>query len=590
MKKLLAIFTMVTVNIFAATPTVQQLANQIDSTIEKQCQDAKIKPNDIINDNQFVRRAYLTIAGRIPSIQEYEQFVKINNPNKRQELVKYLVNTPAYVSNMYNFWSDILRTRERINNTNFMNGTPYIQYIKDSIKDNVSYSQFVKNLLLSKGDYYTNPATGYYERDVGMPLDNLIGTFRVFSGIDIGCAQCHDDPFQPWTQMQFYQMASYFTGVQPSGRRQPAPGTKDLLKQIRAEVEELIKKDEKKRGLNNQVNNFVSGALAQVNYDPNKKLALPHDYKYKDAKPNEVVSPKPLFGDVKPGETPLESAVNWLTDMETNPVFAKNISNRLWGYVFGKPIIPRVDNIYGHDKLNDPLLISLANVFKQTNGNIRMFMEVVCNTKVFQRATYTGPSSDSDNFVYIGPVMRRLSAEQLWDSIVTLAIEKPEYFTSTFNEDYKGVMNIDLNNISLPIIESKLKEYNEVNGKKYYNAVKYKGFNLVRASEINDQGAATIALQQLGRSDRELIGTSSRQGSVTQVISLMNGSLVDIATKPDGFLSTYLKGKSPDQQIDIVFKAALSRPPTIKEKSVFSKAKDDDLIWAIINTNEFKFL
>jgi hypothetical protein len=135
----------------------------------------------------------------------------------------------------------------------------------------------------------------------------------------------------------------------------------------------------------------------------------------------------------------------------------------------------------------------------------------------------------------------------------------------------------------------KLAKVNILNGQKYEGAQKYKGYTLVRASDINDQNNDSSALTQLGRSDRELIGTSSREGSVTQVISLVNGQLVDIANKKDSPLLQRIKGQSPAYRIDNVFKSILSRKPTIQEKSYFVKASDEDLIWALINTNEFKF-
>ena len=115
---------------------------------------------------------------------------------------------------MFNFWAESLRLRERISNINNFSGGPYIDYIKDSIAANKPYDKFVSDLLTASGSYYDNPATGYFYRDLGMPMDNLIATSKVFMGTDIGCAQCHDDPFQDFTQMQFYKMAAMFTQVE----------------------------------------------------------------------------------------------------------------------------------------------------------------------------------------------------------------------------------------------------------------------------------------------------------------------------------------------------------------------------------------
>lgn len=585
-KALLGLFLIFgTVN--AATPQlIQQATNAIDSQLAREYVSAKVTPLPIINDDQFVRRAYLQIIGRIPTIAEYEQFTRINSPTKRAELVRYLVNTDGYVSNLYNYWSENLRIREKLNNTNFFNGTLYIKYVKDSIANNIPYNAFVKDLLTSKGDYYDNPSIGVYERDLGMPLDNLIANMKTFAGIDISCAQCHDDPFQDWSQIQFYKMAAMFYQAEATGKKNPA--AREKIKQIRQETEEIIKNDPKQRGLNNQVSNFLSATLASVNVEPNRKLTLPHDYRYTDFPPNSVVSPQVLFGkyDIKNTEDLRLDAVDWLINTD---IFTKNIVNRYWGIIFNQPLIPRIDNIYGNPTMNESMMVLLSAIYKKLNYNTKDFIQVLCSTQLFQRQSYSGKMPDQ--YVFIGPVMKRLSAEQMWDSILSFTVERPDYFHSEYPELYKNVMTVkDFDALKLDDVRAKLTEMNNINGKKYYGALTYKGYNLIRASEVNDLSSVNNILGQLGRGDRELIGTSSRDGNVSQVISLMNGQLVDIATKKDSYLLTSIAQKSQADKIEIIFKSILSRKPTILEKSLFAKSSDEDLIWALINTNEYKFL
>ena len=235
-------------------------------------------------------------------------------------------------------------------------------------------------------------------------------------------------------------------------------------------------------------------------------------------------------------------------------------------------------------------MLLLENIFQKLNYNSKDFIQVLGTTKLFQRESYRGNNSESDKYVFIGPVLNRLSAEQMWDSILSIALERPEYFAPTYPDIYKNIMKIeDYSVLTLADIKSKTTLLNDANAKRYYSAVKFKGFNLVRASEINDLGQNNTLLATLGRGSRELIGTSSREGSVTQVISLVNGPLVDIATMKESHLKTLLVNKSPSDKVEIIFKSILSRKPTLMEKSIFVKASDDDLIWALINTNEFKF-
>lgn len=564
--------------------------DKINQAVNESYAKANMKGNVSIDDSTFVRRAYLTIVGRIPTIAEYDLFVKSGAPDKRAQLTYFLTRSPGYTSNMYNFWADQLRARERINNTNNVNGVLYIDYLKKQISNDVPYDKFVYDLLTASGSYYETPATGYLLRDLGMPLDNLIATSRVFMGIDIGCAQCHDDPFQNWSQMQFYQFAAMFNGAEANGRRNPAPEARDAAKRLRDQVEAIVKADPTKRGLNNQVNNFVGAVFSGVSVDNTRKLTLPHDYKYKDGSPNQAVVPKVLVGKVNidPTDDMRTTAAKWITS-PTHPTFTKNIVNRLWAMVMGQPIIEDMDNIYASDKLNDPLLVALEATMKDVKYSVRDFVFVLCNTQVFNRAAYNGPYT-GDKYVFIGPRMVRLSAEQLWDSVLAFSTDSPEYFSSTFGERYKAAMVVpNFVEASVPVIQQHIEQLAAATKDKYASAANYKGYVLARASDLNDTGSSVTLLQQLGRSDRELIATSSREGSVTQVISLVNGAIADIATAKTSTLFKAIDKVSPSDKVDIAFRSVLSRKPTISEKSMFAGVPDDDLIWSLLNCHEFRF-
>ena len=590
MKKLIA-SVLYAIALFANCAFSQQAhshSNQIDAVLSKQYAAINVQPMPQISDDAFIRRAYLTIIGRNPTVQEYDSFPLAQMPDKRDKIIDYLVNHPGFVSHQFNFWADVLRLRENITPINNLNGAPYINYIKEQIAANKPYDAFVKDLLLATGSYYDNPATGYYYRDFGMPLDNLIGTFKVFAATDIGCAQCHDDPFQDFSQMQFYQMASMFNQIDLN---RSSPEYREKTKTLREQIDALIKADPvKNRGLNNQLNNFVRATAVSADIEPKKQLKLPHDYQYTDAKPNDVVKPNVIMGShsiKNPNDLRLD-AVDWLVS-DKHPTFVKNIVNRYWQWVFGKYIIESYDNIYADDKLNGELMNALAKMFVEQKYDSKKFLTALYKTQLFQRALYNGANADSERFVFIGPVQRRLSAEQMWDSAVAIAIDLPESFKLSFHKDYVAAMKTTPEQINIETLKSKLEQYNAALRSKYEKAPKYKNFVLVRASEINDNGQMNTILEQLGRSDRELIQTSSLEGSVTQVISFMNGQLAEVATNKETHLTKLIAAESPAEKIEIIFKAVLSRKPTLEEKSTFAGAQDDDVIWALVNSSEFKF-
>lgn len=593
MKKLIVLlFGVYSLSFGATLDQLNTYSSRVDSILQKQYVAANVTPLNKINDDTFLRRAYLTIIGRNPTYEEYVMFNKAVDPNKRQGLIQFLMKHPGYTSHMFNFWAESLRLRDRINTTNNFSGGPYIDYIKDSIAANKSYSQFVTDLLTSTGSYYDNPATGYFYRDLGMPLDNLIGTGKVFMGTDIGCAQCHDDPFQDFTQMQFYKMAAMFNQVELRGRgRDKDPAVAARQKALREEVDALIKADPtKNRGLNNQINNFVAAMRANLEVDEKRELKLPHDYNYKDAKPFDTVVPAVLSGKagIKNKEDMRKDVVEWLVNPE-HSTFTKNIVNRYWKWVFGKYIIDDYDNIHDDIRLNSELMVTLAKIMVDVNYDTKQFLYVLYNTTLFQRELYDGMYTNTDKFVFIGPVKQRLTAEQLWDSVMSIAITKPETFKLTFQDEYVKVMRYNIEDLTIDKLKAKNEEYQKIIRSKYETAPKYRNYPLVRASEVNDISPVNTILEQLGRGDRELIDTSSKEGSVTQVISFMNGQLAEVAVNKETNLAKLIAGKSPTDTIDIIFKSVLVRKPTIDEKNKFVGVQDDDIIWALVNSSEFKF-
>jgi hypothetical protein len=118
------------------------------------------------------------------------------------------------VQHFFNYWADVLRVTSNGQQTGQITGAAYMNFVKQSLRDNKPYDEFVRDMVAAQGKAWENGAIGYYMRDRGMPLDNMANTVRVFLGTRIECAQCHNHPFDKWTQMQFYKMAAFTYGVQ----------------------------------------------------------------------------------------------------------------------------------------------------------------------------------------------------------------------------------------------------------------------------------------------------------------------------------------------------------------------------------------
>jgi len=575
----------------------QDWVRELDVAVYGYYKENGIRPLGGITEEQYVRRAYLQIAGRVPTLAEVVEYQKDRRGGKRALLVDKLVGGNDYVSHWYNFWAEQLRLRDRINEINYMKGDVYGQWVEQSIRKNKRYDRFVWELLTAEGKYIENGAVGYFYRDFGMPLDNLIGTVKIFAGTDISCAQCHDDPFHEWTQYQFYESAAYFVQIEMSKRDS---AIQEYINKIKKEIydaaedpnnpsiSEEVKK--KSRGLSGQIQQFLNASQMAVKIKSDNKLKLPSTYKYEDAKPNDVVGARVLVGkweNANKSNLRLDFA-DWFLNKD---FFAQNFVNRAWGYTFGAPLISPVENFtVKKDQPEYKVLVTLGKIFERMNYDVNLFMSSLYKTQMFQRQAWTG--KDLSLYRFEGPVYRRLRAEQLWDSILVLVLDDVNYFDlSYYVEAYKKLMTIDFEKLTKDQAIELRESYQKLGGQKYREAKKYKQYNLVRAACVGEVGGATAdLLKMFGRSDRELIGSSNVEGSVTQVISFMNGPFSAIVTNKESRMMRELaRIENKNERTDYVFRSILQRLPTVVERSLFEKYDTEILIWALLNSQEFKF-
>ncbi|MEX0742097.1 MAG: DUF1549 domain-containing protein, partial [Phycisphaeraceae bacterium] len=346
---------------------VAELASEIDALVEQGLEEAGGRFNPPVKDDVFLRRAYLDIVGRVPSYEEVQEFNRRRSRNHRADLIDKLLESEGHVSHLFNYWADTLRATSNLNRAS---GQPYIDFIKNSIRENKPFDQFVTDLLTSEGRLHEDGAVGYFIRDDGMPLDNTSNTVRIFLGTSIGCAQCHDHPFDQWSQREFYEMAAYTFGVRT---REGVPAVNQAYNEARND-------DSTPRNIVNALRSLQDQYNFRVRENRND-IQLPHDYKYADGRPGESVEPFTIFGNLAEVEGPEQSAreayAEWLTSSE-NPRFAKVIANRLWARAFGVGLHYPVDDIRdGTEAFNQPLMDHLTQLMIDLEFDMRQFQRVV---------------------------------------------------------------------------------------------------------------------------------------------------------------------------------------------------------------------
>jgi len=576
-------------------------AKKIDGFIAANYAKHKITPMPPADDATFVRRIYLDIAGRIPTYQETTKFLVSHESDKRTKLIDQLLGSDDYASHFFNYWADVLRYKDRPSED--VRGEPYRQWIKQSLAKNMPWDDMVHAMLAADGLPWENPATGYLQRDPGMPLDNVNNTIRIFLGTRIGCAQCHNHPFDKWTQKQFYQAAAYVYGTQTrtnaNDKRFWSDKPGDRLKEEYSAIEQ---EEEDRRQRSYQFDGQMRALTKVVFDDVGRKIQLPKDYAYSDAKPGDVVEPKSLFGaDVKPqpGETPRQVFARWLTSKD-NPRFAVTIANRLWKQVFGAGQIEPVDDMTDATVAENPELMKfLEGEMKRLDFDMKEYLRILFNTETYQRQACKDEVPLGAPYHFPGPVLRRMTAEQAWDSFVTLAVAAADYREPPADL-YKEAVTVDLNKAKAPDILTSLKKVGEFDQlrNKSQEKFKYKGNLLARASELPSPLPPNHFMRTFGQSDRELISASSTMGSVPQVLFMFNGQITHMLLEKNSTIyNNIVKKKSISDGVKVVFLTILNREPDAEELATATAQVRNDgpagygnVVWSLVNTREFMFV
>lgn len=358
--------------------------NFVDQLIDAKLRRLKIQPTGLADDATFLRRVSLDLTGQTPTPEAIRAFLADPGKTKRQKLIDQLLASPAYVDHWAVKWGDLLQSSRKYLGEKGVYG--FREWIRASLAANKPWDKMVHEMIASRGSSYENPAANFF-RITKDPKPAMEKTTQVFLGVRMVCAQCHDHPFEKWTQNQYYEMSAFLS---PVGVRAGYEVGEDIV------------------------------------YDQRE------DYEMKHPKDGRVVAPKFLVASV--GAPPIPSDAkrrdayaDWLTS-KNNPFFARSTANRIWSYFFGRGIIDPVDDIRASNPpVNPQLLDALTKEFTNSNFDLRQLMRVIVNSRVYQAGIETNEwnAHDVENFSHQFP--RRLSAEQLMDGVAIATGSRPNF-------------------------------------------------------------------------------------------------------------------------------------------------------------------
>jgi hypothetical protein len=364
----------------------QALTQRIDQAIQARLDAEGIKPCPPADDAEFLRRAYLDLVGVIPPPERVVAFLGSPNPNKRAVLIDELLAEPRHGWSLAEIWTEALVPRDSKNRR--LSSGPLQAWLAQAFNTNRPWNETVYDLLTASGTQADNGAVTFFLGNA--TADKLTDTVsRMFLGVQLQCAQCHDHPFTGWKRQEYWGMAAFFTKVRASAR-----------------VDQLLKKGK-------------SPAIGEDDNPRAKKAALPESALR--------VPPKFLLGEQPPlpeGAPYRPILARWLTAAD-NPFFARAMVNRTWAHFFGRGLVNPVDDMHdGNPPSHPELLASLSEQFKASGFNVRHLIRAICNSQAYQRTSRPAGAKEGDAELLSHLPVRVLSPRQLYDSL-SAVLESP---------------------------------------------------------------------------------------------------------------------------------------------------------------------
>lgn len=520
-------------------PNIAQV-KLINKAIEQQWKDSGLTPSPVEDDGKWVRRVYLDLIGRIPTLEELSEFLRSKDANRREKLVKTLLEdgryTEEYASHWASIWSNVLIGRSGGNDRNsFISREGMGKYLRDCFAKNKPYNQMVYELITATGG--TKPGVEGFNGAANFLIDKVneeggvqatSATSRIFLGLQVQCTQCHNHPFNDWKQQTFWEFNAFFR--QSRALRRFVPGTRDV------DFAELVNQDFEGEG--------GRPSEAEIYYQERNGLT-------------KVAYPVFVDGS-KTERSGYVSEVNRRTELGkfvvNSEYLDKMIVNRMWahflGYAFSKPM----DDLGPHTALSHPALLDeLGKEFRKSSYDMKELMKWIALSKPYQLSSKIQSSNEVDDPNAGNPpqfshfYLRQMSAEQLYQSLMNVGGQA------------RGSL-----------------EQQQVERDKWLGQ-----FVVAFGTDEGDE-ATTF------------------NGSIPQALMMFNGDLVKRATSTEAgsWLGNLVKSNSslPDK-VSVIIAAGLARKPRPEELKISAqlvsarKGKTDealqDLWWAVLNSNEF---
>lgn len=441
---------------------IDAVAAEIDTLLEAEFIAKNTKPSEIISDEDFLRRVYFDLAGMPPKAEEIAAFVESKHPAKRSELIDRLVGSPEYAENFASYWKTVIYfaatdDRAKVFQSSFKN------WMTKQILQKRTWDQITHDLLTATGDVQSNGQTALVFAHQGDAAEIAGEVSRIFLGVQIECANCHDHPTEKWKREQFHELAAYFGRAKVVINRDDGPRRFEvvamnefkesfanailsnpalLVRLMDANGDRMISREEAAKRpkfaehfteLLEHCDKDRDGLLTAKELSeaphPQKRFTGRAEYFMPDLKdpssqgtmilPSLFTTDKAKLRFGATDEARRLTLAQAITSQD-NPLFAKAYVNRIWSLYMGHGFVNPIDDLSELHPVSHPAAFDLlTKAFTANKYNMQWLDRVITRTKAYQREVCEVDET-SEKVLFASAIPVRLRGEQIYNSLAKI--------------------------------------------------------------------------------------------------------------------------------------------------------------------------
>lgn len=413
---LLTVFS--TVSSAAEFPADQPISRAIDHFVDANLKAEKIAPAAPATANVLIRRTMLDLVGRIPSSAEIQDFLASKDPKKRTKLVDRLLKSGEYALHQRNELDDMLLAGKS-------NDREWREYLLGAVRENKSWDRMFRDMMTAREDKKEEKAALTFLKVRAKSVDDMANdTSRLFFGVSINCAKCHDHPLvDDWKQDHFYGFSKFFSRTYLTKSNRLAEKSTGQVK-----FKTTAGKEKQARLM------FLTGTVVEEPKDTRSKgeIKKAEAEVRKQMKDKNAPMPKP------PAFSPRTKLVELVLQKNENRFLAKSIVNRIWARLFGRGIIDPLDQMHSGNTASHPELLEwLAKDLVAHKYDLRRLIRGVVLSDAYARSSRWSGKGETPDEEYFAVAIPRVMSPRQYALSLLFATSNPDELTKAMkNKDW----------------------------------------------------------------------------------------------------------------------------------------------------------